>query len=126
MGQSMDLKSLVNELQEKFDVYFLHPAGGSYTGGENTEFWRDLLGQNYVMMDDDAAVCETIALTIGLGEGTVDLDEGVADLHEIGSAHAESVGKSLATVGGRGAVAESDGPSDIAADGTDDSGAARL
>ena len=48
-------------------------------------FWRDLLGQNVIELDDLDAVCETIALTVGLGEEAIDLDGGLADLAEVGS-----------------------------------------
>jgi hypothetical protein len=65
--------------------------------------WRELLGQNVLELDDLDAVCETIALTVGLGEDTIDLDEGLADLVEVGSAHGETVGKALAPLQ-RGAV----------------------
>ena len=41
------------------------------------DFWRDLLGQNVIELDDLDAVCETIALTVGLGEDAIDLDEGL-------------------------------------------------
>ena len=39
-----------------------------------------LLGQNVIELADLDAVCETIALTVGLGEEAIDLDEGLADL----------------------------------------------
>lgn len=48
-------------------------------------YWRDLIGQNALKLDDADAVCETIALTIGLMEGTVDLGQGIEDLKEIGA-----------------------------------------
>jgi hypothetical protein len=56
-----------------------------------------------LVLDDLDAVCETIAVTVGLGEDTIDLDEGLADLVEVGSAHGETVGKALAPFQ-RGAV----------------------
>lgn len=127
MTESMSLADAVKAAQQTFDVYYLHPAGGSYRDEArygNGKFWGDLLGQNYIRLENDDAVCETIALTIGLAEGTVDLDEGVEDLKEIGSAHAESVGKALASVGSaKGAVTESEGPMDL---GGGTGGAARL
>lgn len=57
-------------------------------------------------LDDPAAVCELIAITIGMAEQTIDLDESVADLADVGSVtEAGSVGKALAAVGaGRGTV----------------------
>lgn len=50
-------------------------------------------------LDDPAAVCELIALTIGIGEDRVDLGAGLADLRDIGSDAAGVVGKALAPIG---------------------------
>jgi len=70
--------------------------------------WRGLLGQNVIELDDLDAVCETIALTVGLGEESIDLDAGLADLVEVGSPAGPSVGKALAPLGaGRGTVVRS-------------------
>lgn len=90
-------------------MYFLFAQQGSYTAPEIIgEFdpisgdptWRMLLKQNALVLEDADAVCETIALTIGLGEGTIDLDEGIEHLKEIGtdSSTTTAVGKALATV----------------------------
>jgi len=54
-----------------------------------------LLGQNVIELDDLDAVCETIALTVGLGEDSIDLDEGLADLADVGSTVGATVGKAL-------------------------------
>ena len=60
---------------------------GQYAGDPQVlGFWRDLLGQNVIELGDLDAVCETIALTVGLGEDAIDLDDGLADLSEVGSA----------------------------------------
>lgn len=69
-------------------------------------------------------VAETIALIVGMGEGMIDLDQGLDDLSDVGlGASREAVGKALATVGaGRGAVAVADAPTDLSTD----SGAERL
>ena len=42
---------------------------------------------------------ETIALTVGLGEETIDLDEGLADLADDGSAAGPAVRRALAAIG---------------------------
>ena len=42
-----------------------------------------LVGQNVLELDDPEAVCETIALAIGLSEGVIDVDEGAAHLTEM-------------------------------------------
>jgi hypothetical protein len=35
------------------------------------ERWRSLLGERVLLLDDEAAVCETIALAVGLNEGGI-------------------------------------------------------
>ncbi|WP_034591227.1 hypothetical protein [Hamadaea tsunoensis] len=87
LGEPIALDAIVAELTERYDVYYLLPAGASYAGDPQIlRFWRRLLGQNVIELDDLDAVCETIALTVGLGERAVDLDTGLGDLAEIGSA----------------------------------------
>ncbi|WP_336214672.1 hypothetical protein [Nonomuraea sp. LPB2021202275-12-8] len=88
---------LVAELTRKYDVYFILPAGSSYAGDrEVLATWRGLLGQNVLELDDLDAVCETIALTVGLGEDAIDLEEGLDDLAGLGSTAGPSVSKALA------------------------------
>ncbi len=87
---------IVAELTRRYDVYYILPAGASYAGDHTIlDHWRDLLGQNVIELDDLNAVCETIALTIGLGEGTTDLNAGLADLADIGSNASRSVSRAL-------------------------------
>lgn len=125
LPEQLSTEQLVRELQEKWDVYFIIPQHGYHYGDtEISKSWRDLFGQNVIILDDETAVCETIALAIGLGEGTVDLDAGLDDLADVGvdKKVIGAVGKALATVGaGSGVVATTDLPA-----GDDDSGIARL
>ena len=58
-----------------------------------------LLGQNVIELADLDAVCETIALTVGLGEETIDLDEGLATCADVGSAAGPTVRRALAAIG---------------------------
>jgi hypothetical protein len=96
------LTRLLPELQQKFDVYYILPAGTAYSGSSKIlDPWRRLLGQNVLELDDLDAVCETIALTVGLGEEAIDLQEGLDDLSDVGSTSAASVGKALAAVARR-------------------------
>ena len=99
-------------MRRRYDTYFIIPEGASYAGDERIlRFWRDLLGQNVIELDDLDAACETIALTVGLGEDAIDLDEGLDDLREVGSKATGSVSKALARVGGdRGAAATAPPP----------------
>jgi hypothetical protein len=111
-SQPPRLRELVAEVRRKYDTYFIIPEGASYAGDVRIlQFWRDKLGQNTLTLDDLDAVCETIALTVGLGEDAIDLDEGLDDLREMGSKATGSVGKALARVGGdRGAAATAPPP----------------
>jgi hypothetical protein len=102
LTEDIPLTRLLPELQQKFDVYYILPAGTAYSGNAKVlDPWRKLLGQNVLELDDLDAVCETIALTVGLGEEAIDLQEGLADLADVGSTSADSVGKALAAVARR-------------------------
>ncbi|MEH1015914.1 hypothetical protein V6U90_22735 [Micromonospora sp. CPCC 206060] len=103
LADDLPLRQVVAQAQRMYDVYYLLPAGSSYAGSQKVlDFWRDLLGQNTVEIDDLDAVCETIALTVGLGEDAVDLDTGLRDLADVGSAAARTVSKALAKVDAAG------------------------
>lgn len=100
VGRNITVESVYRELTKRWHVYFILPNQSSYYHDpEIAEHWQALLGQHFLKLDDPAAVCELIALTIGLEEDRVDLGDGLADLRDIGSqAEAASVGKALATV----------------------------
>lgn len=87
-GMELDIHTadIVRELQQRYHVFYILPKTASY-GGDKTilGFWRKLLGENVLELDDAEAVCETIALTIGMFEGTIDLHKGVDDLREFGA-----------------------------------------
>jgi hypothetical protein len=111
IGQDIPTEAIVAELRRRYDVYYILPSGAFNAGSAVVlDFWRDLLGQNVIELDDLDAVCETIALTIGLGEGTTDMAAGLDDLVDIGSSAAGTVSTALARVGaarvgtGRGTV----------------------
>ena len=106
----VDVAALYQEVQRRWDTYFILPNQSSYfTDRQVREHWRALLGERLLLLDDPAAVCELIALTIGLNEGTVDLTGGLDDLRRIGSGHGKAVRKALAGVGtGRRMIAPFD------------------
>ncbi len=93
----VDPASIYRELAQRWHVHYILPNQSSYYDDpEIAAHWGRLLGQNFLKLDDPAAVCELIALTIGLGEDRVDLATGLADLRDIGSAgEAEAVAKAL-------------------------------
>ena len=98
--QPVALRNLVAQLTRRWDTYYILPAGASYAGdGQVLGTWRGLLGQNVIELADLDAVCETIALTVGLGEEAIDLEEGLADLRDVGSTAGNSVQRALAGLG---------------------------
>lgn len=107
--ESISTEAVIAELQRTFDVYFIMPTAAGWGGDkEILARWRQLLGQNVIELDDLDAVCETIALTVGLGEESIDLDGGLADLVEVGSTATTTVGKALAPLQSRGTVVRTD------------------
>ena len=107
LREDMPVRQMMDEVTARWDTYYLLPAGSHYAGNRKVlDFWRGLLGQNAVELDDLDAVCETIALTVGLGEQAIDLDAGLRDLDRAGSTATRTVSKALARLGsGRRAVA---------------------
>ena len=76
MEEDVDLKTLINKVQERYELFFIVPTN-TYYNGRNKDFWADLLGERAFFLDDEKLVCETIVTTIGLTEGTIN---GVADM----------------------------------------------
>ncbi|UUV32622.1 hypothetical protein NQK81_03965 [Amycolatopsis roodepoortensis] len=117
--EDIDPASVYRELARKWHVYFVLPNQSSYYNDPQIgEHWSDLLGQNFLKLDDPGAVCELIAATIGLEERVVDVDRALADLADVGSvAESKAVGKALAKLGAKSvvtsAVPEPGGPSDV-------------
>jgi hypothetical protein len=99
LAEDIPTDQICAELQRTYDTYFIQPAGSTYARDARVrDHWRDLLGQNAIELDDLDAVCETIALTVGLGEQTVGLDRGLADLRTTDSRAATSVSRALVGV----------------------------
>ncbi|WP_082772226.1 hypothetical protein [Actinoplanes sp. TFC3] len=109
LREPIAVEAMVSELQRSYDTYYILPGAASYGGDKQIlGYWRRLLGQQVIELDDLDAVCETIALTVGLGEEAIDLTEGLADLADVGSAAGDAVGKALAPLGAtRGTVVRS-------------------
>jgi hypothetical protein len=111
LHEDIPTPAVLAALRRTFDVYFVLPEGAAHAGDTQVlERWRALLGQNVIELDDLDAVCETIALTIGLGEQAIDLEEGLADLADIGSTAGASVGRALAPLSAGRRTAAITGP----------------
>lgn len=83
MEKDLGVMDIVRELRTRYHVFYLLPKAACYGGDPKIlGAWRKLLGQNVLQLEDAEAVCETIALAIGMMEGSVDLAAGVEDLKE--------------------------------------------
>ncbi|HEY0636328.1 MAG TPA: hypothetical protein VGD67_01660 [Pseudonocardiaceae bacterium] len=114
-GEDIPTAAVVAELTRRWDTYFIIPEQACHSGDRRLlEYWRGLLGQNVIRLDDLDAVCETIAVTIGLAEDAIDLAEGIEHLADVGSSAGASVGRALATLGAaRGPLAVSAAPAGL-------------
>ncbi|GAA2577110.1 hypothetical protein SMC26_29815 [Actinomadura fulvescens] len=116
-GEDVPLEEMLRELQRKYEVYFIIPEGAYHSQSRKLkDFWQGLLGQHVLYLDDLDAVCETIALTVGLAEDAIDLDQGLEHLDEFGSAAGASVSRALGRLdANRSPVASSALPADLRA-----------
>lgn len=79
-------ESVVQELEEKYHVFHIHAQQGSYRNDPKVlDPWKALLGERLLLLEDANDVAETIALTIGINEGTTDIDAGERDLVAVGA-----------------------------------------
>ena len=87
---------LLAELQEKFEVFFIMPRGGSYADfPQVTDRLRQLFGQNFIILENADDVCELLCMLIGLNEG-YDVSDTAADLKAMGASASSVKSVSLA------------------------------
>ena len=115
LERDLPIEDVLRELQRMYEVYFIIPEGAYHSGSrELKDFWQGLLGQHVLYLDDLDAVCETIALTVGLAEDAIDLDEGLDHLREFGSDAGTSVSRALAPLDARhGSIAVTPSPTGL-------------
>lgn len=123
----LDTNSLAKAVSDKWDVYILLINNWTAQMQRSEAFYKKLFGDKHVLIvEDENSITETIALSIGVLEGTIDIDEGVDDLEAIGAGtvavhSAVSAVSGLRDLAGTGAVAKGE-----ALNISGDSGAARL
>lgn len=77
---------LAKKVTEKWEVYILVIDNWSAEYQQSVKFYTEIFGQkNVLVLEDPQAVPETIAVTIGLREGTLDALSVDKDLRSIGS-----------------------------------------
>lgn len=76
---NIPIKTLIQQVQEKYNLFIIIPKQGSCYSNEPRlySFWKDLLGENVLTLDDNSLVCELIATQIGLCEGSIDNIEDI-------------------------------------------------
>lgn len=94
-------KEVVDLASDKWEIFYLIPNKTShYKHSWLPEWWARLINsQHIIKVEDPEAICETIGMTIGLMEGTVDADGMRRDLHDMGT-HAKVVDATTSALDG--------------------------
>lgn len=102
METDVSLAEIISQVTAKYETFFIHIPSGAYHDDDGiAKVWQGLLPERVIEMPDISLVCETIASTIGLMEGTT--DDIAKDLKDVGAGHAVSaVKKALATLTPKG------------------------
>lgn len=84
--REISTEQICREIHQRYEHFHLIPTQTAHgKDGAVQEQWRQLLGERVLLLEDEAAVCETIALAIGLCEGTIfDPGQGADDLIDAG------------------------------------------
>lgn len=98
-------KQLLEEAQRLYNVYHIHINEASYRDDPRVlGYWKDMLGERLIVLNDYNAVCETIATLIAVQHG-VDMEEVTS---KFDSSIAGLVTTALATVDMGSTVAKTD------------------
>jgi hypothetical protein len=71
-SEGVSLQAIVKEAQERYHVFFIIPSGTNHASDpELFEYWANLLGRDHVLrLEDVNQICDLVAITIGITEGT--------------------------------------------------------
>jgi hypothetical protein len=129
LAEDLPTEQVIRELMEKYNVFHIIAEQGGYPNDAHIEGqWKKMLGERVLKLEDSGNIAELIALTIGLCEGTTDIDAGVDDLKSVGtSASAAKSVRSALVPFAAGSVARAGSVSNLPAiDGGDAGGVTRL
>lgn len=96
------LAEILAEAKKKWEIFYILPQMTSYYDDPKIiGFWKNLLNQNAMKLEDPNGISEIIASTIGLAEGAVDTSILTKELTDAGTAAgvADAVTKALVPVG---------------------------
>lgn len=87
LKQDLPLDYVLKELQRRYHCFHIIPTNTSHGRSADVhDEWRSHMGERVLLLEDEGAVCETIALAVGLNEGAVsDLHTGIDDLVNAGN-----------------------------------------
>lgn len=119
---------IFEELQAKYEVFFLFQKQGNYRKDEILPAWREYLGERALVLEDPNAVCEVIAGILAMLGGGLEAEEAIADLSALGTdaSALKAVGKTLATVQGNSPAVRTEGSLPDLHDGDGPTGSTRL
>jgi hypothetical protein len=80
------LKQIVDEVQQRYHLYFIIPGGASHGRDKNIlNFWNNAIGaERIIKLQSPDETSQCIALTIGLNEKTIDLPAAVTQMQKQG------------------------------------------
>lgn len=79
--EDIPLETILEELREKFEVYWIYPREGGYANDTRvTKPLQDMFGQNFLWLENTEDICELIVSHIAAAEGfnLVDIRSGLA------------------------------------------------
>ena len=79
---SIPLKDMLEEINSRFEYFHICVNSPSYHDGHH-KWWKELLNERALMLEDPKGVCELIGLTISACEGR-DIDDAGKDLVDSG------------------------------------------
>jgi len=70
LQEDIPIETILTELREKFNVYWLFPAGtANYTNPTVQRRLTEMFGQNLIRLQNSGELCARIAATVAVGEG---------------------------------------------------------
>lgn len=102
LEDDVPIEAVIAALHKKYEHFHIVPTTSTGMRPDVQERWRELLGERMLILDDAEAVVETIALAVGLCEGTMDdIYAGVDALTQDGydAAAVDSASRALTTFG---------------------------
>ncbi len=84
LQEDLSTAAVFTELKEQYDVFFLFQRQGIYQADHVLPSWRQLIGENAVVLEDPNNVCEFIAGLLAMREGNLEIKDVVAELNKAG------------------------------------------